>query len=99
MEIGMNAVMATNELYNNSLTQFMNIQIAVNEGKLTKQQATTMLRNIANMTKTGFKSINEMGLADVQWKSVASNYESELKELFHQMQDYLQNELNPTKTL
>lgn len=99
MENSMNAVMATNELYNNSLTQFMNIQIAINEKKLTKQQATAMIRNVANMMKVQYGTIEKAFNNKVAWQRYDEEYRPLFKELVDQMQEYLQTELNPTKSL
>ena len=98
--IGILTVNTVNELYNNALTQFMNIQIAVNESKLTKQQAVTMLRNIVNITNVGFKSARRMAFGDMKWnEKVDQDYETEFKKLYQQMQEYMQTELNPTMSL
>ena len=99
MENSIETVVAANELYNNSLTQFMNVQIAVNKGELNKQQATTMLRNIANMMKVQYKGIERM-TPSMKWHSFSeAEYKPLFKDLADQMQEYLQTELAPSRSL
>lgn len=87
---------ALNNLYNNMLTQYMNIQMGVNSGSLTKQQAITMLRNVAKMSKTGsVVFLKEIKYYPDHHREYAAMYE----DLINQMKDYLEQELSPNRTL
>lgn len=78
----------------------MDIQIAVNEGKLRRDQARRILMNTVSITERGFKAATRMAVADSKWTiSVQNAYEDEFKELIDQMQEYLQTELNSTRSL
>lgn len=93
MDKNSNVLVGINELYNNALTQFMNVQIAVNEKRLTNQQAITMLRNIANMVKLGKSTLTDVDFAE---RKICDDM---FKELSDQMKDYLETELSPSKSL
>ena len=96
MDKNMQVSEGLNSLYSNTLTQFMNIQMAVNSKSLTKQQATTMLRNVANMVKMGAPAFLKVEGAD---KYLVDQYKKGFEDLNNQMKEYLEQELSPIKSL
>ncbi len=96
MDKNMQVSEGLNSLYSNTLTQFMNIQMAVNSKQLTTQQATTMLRNVANMVKIGAPAFLKTEGVD---KYLLDQYKKGFEDLNSQMKDYLEKELSPIKNL
>ena len=74
-----------NSLYSNLCTQFMNVQMGVNEKKLTKGQATMMLGNIAKSMKVGVLGFVKAEGVD---SYLLKQYNEMFEDLKNQMSEY-----------
>ena len=85
-----------NSLYNKALSQFMNIQMAVSSKTMTRQQATTMLRNVATMLKMGCPAFLKAEGVD---QHLVGQYRNGFEDLNNQMKEYLEQELSPVRNV
>lgn len=74
----------------------MNIQMAVSSKSMTRQQATTMLGNVATMLKMGYPAFLKAEGIDNHLKAL---YREAFIKLNNQMQEYLEQELSSVKGL
>ena len=58
-----------------------------------------MLRNVANMMKVQYNTVQKAFNNKVSWQKYDDEYRPLFKDLVDQMQEYLQTELNPTQSL